>query len=606
MNNLTVVVPYRNQPEALSRLLDSLPTGLPVVIVDDQSERPPAKRDGVHIVRMPGRGYFSGAVNAGLGACDTDVLVLNQDMMQVGPAWMADIDRLRQEYAVIGDGVMNHPAHLHGYVQGTCMFMRRDAINVTGGFNERDFPLWGATAEWQVRACRKGFRALPMDTSAWFAHERTERYGSAIAEFVQQEPARADWAKRTPPLITVVMACYNYGRYLEDAVNSLRGGPTSLGPHPGQTFSGWECIIVDDCSSDETPVIAKSLADAWQGIRYIRLAHNAGTAGAYNAGIKAGFGRYFMPLSADDMLEPAALDTMYRVVEDDPEAVAYTDLQLFRDGQRGKVWEMKEYDFEALLERNHMPAGIMATKHAWAKVGGYPAAFGQGREDWAMAVALGRAGYCGVRIPEPLYLYRRAGQNRSATNGTAEWRAHFVAQMRQTFPELYRGERPMGCCGGARRAARTVQHAPQAAPARGLRAGENGMTLIEYIGGSAGKQAWWGPVTGIRYEFGGQKRIGYIDDRDLPAMYEIVQGRRPVFKRYAQPAQPAAPRVIVTPAVVDAPPMAPVITPTQLPVYEKPMMTTNELFHGEGTSQPANGEMGDPPKPKRTRKAKHV
>ena len=367
IDSLTIVIPYRNQPESLQRLLSTLPSDIPKVIVDDVSDIP-ATTDGLHtgdrLIRRSERGYFSGTVNTGLAACDTDVLVLNQDMTQISPAWMAEINRLRRTYALIGDGVMQHPAHQYGYVQGTVMFMRRDAITAVGGLNERDWPLWGATAEWQLRACRKGFRALPMETGRWFAHGRNGRNGAAIAEFVQTEPQHADWARRTPPMISVVMACYNYGRYLPDAVNSLRGGHTSLGDNPGQTFAGWECIIVDDCSSDDTPQIAQSLTDAWQGIRYIRLPRNVGTAAAYNAGIKASYGRFFMILSADDMLEPEALDTMYRVVEDDPGAVAYTDLRIFRDGQRGQVWAMKEYDFEALLVRNHVPAGIMAAKEA--------------------------------------------------------------------------------------------------------------------------------------------------------------------------------------------------------------------------------------------------
>lgn len=596
MNALTVIVPFRNGQDSIMRLLVSLPNDgrlhhldIPTIIVDDVSDSPcNAQGQNIRVLRLPQRGYFSGAVNAGLAACDTDVLILNQDVVQVSDAWIGEIARLREKYAVIGDGVMNHPAWLHGYIQGTCMFIRRDAIKAVGGFNERDWPLWGATAEWQLRACRKGFKALPMDTSAWFTHSRTGRYGSSIDEFVRQEPEHADWAKRTPPMITVVMACYNYGRYLPDAITSLRGGMTSLGDHPGQTFAAWECIIVDDASTDETPTIAQGLADAWQGIHYIRLAKNSGTAVAYNTGIKAGHGRYYMPLSADDMLEPDALEKMYRILEADSGAMVYTDMQLFRDGQRGKLWQMKDYDFESLLERNHVPAGIMVSREAWRKVGGYPAGFKWGREDWAMAVALGRAGYCGVHIPEPLYLYRRAGQNRSARNQTGEWRTHFVAQMRQTFPDLYAGERPMACCGGARRPAQVAQRGPraQAMGAAMLRPGEQGMTLIEYIGSNSGKTTWWGPVTSVRYVFGGSKKVGYVDDRDLVDMLALVQNHRPVFRRHVDAPTPTpAVKVVAAPVVAKlapiAAPTAPVIVPQATEIKEAAAMLAEDAGHPE-------------------------
>jgi GT2 family glycosyltransferase len=615
MRDITVVIPFRNGHATIDRLLDSLPKGLPAIVIDDMSEPPLT-----WALKLPKRGYFSGAVNAGLAACTTDVLVLNQDMQQVSSEWMPEIDRLRGKYAMIGDGVMGHAAWPHGYVQGTCMFLRRDAIRAVGGLNERDWPLWGATAEYQARLCRKGFRALPMDTSAWFAHGRDGKHGSAIAEFIQQDPEHADWAKRTPPMISVIIACYNYGRYLPDAIASLRGGMTSLGAHQGQTFAGWEAIIVDDCSTDDTPAIAQGLADAWQGIRYIRLPKNAGTAGAYNAGIKAAFGRYFMMLSADDMLEPTALDTMYRIVEDDQTAVAYTDLQLFRDGKRGKVWEMHEYDFDALLDRNHVPAGIMATKAAWQAVGGYPAKFRFGREDWAMAVALGRAGYCGVRVPEPLYLYRRAGQNRSATNGTAEWREQFVAQMRETFPDVYAGVRPVACCGrGTRMPARTVQKAQGAAKmTAGSRVGETGLTLIEYVGTSDGWASWWGPVTNTRYEFGGKKRIGYVDNRDVADMLNVVQGRRPVFRRYVQPETPIVGPVVFKYAPGEGPlAVASLVAQDQADIaaakkLEQPL-TIEAVFdavadaHGQPPVEAQKEERrAEAAKPKRTRKAKNV
>jgi GT2 family glycosyltransferase len=561
INNLTIVIPFRNGHATIGRLLDSLPVGVHAIVVDDMSDTPPDVVGRARAIRLDKRSYFSGAVNAGLAACTTDVLVLNQDVTLSGPAIFTDLEAWRGTYAMIGDAVMTHPAWPNGYVQGTCMFLRRDAIQAVGAFNERDWPLWGATAEYQARLCRAGFKALPVDLdgAAWFTHERNGKYGSAIAEFVREDPEHADWAKRTPPMVSVIMACYNYGRYLPDAINSLRGGMTSIGAHPGQTFAGWECIIVDDCSSDETPAIAQGLADSWQGIHYIRLAKNQGTASAYNAGIKASHGRFFMVLSADDMLQPAALETMYRVVEDDPGAMVYTDMQIFRDGQLDKVWQMKDYDFETLLDRNHVPSGIMASKKAWHDVGGYPSMFRWGREDWAMAVALGRAGYCGVRIPEPLYLYRRAGQNRSAHNQTAEWRTHFVTQMRETFPDLYEGERPMGCCGGSRRLVRTAQRGPvaQTRGAVAMRTGETGMVMLEYIGSNIGKETYWGPVTNTRYEFGGSKRVGYVDNRDADAMLSLVQGRRPVFKVYAapKPVEPAVKVVVAPVAKVAAAPV---------------------------------------------------
>ena len=64
MENLTAIVPFWNGHRTIGRLLDSLPRGLPLVIVDDQSDDPlhlDKGKSNVQVMRLPTRGYFSGA-----------------------------------------------------------------------------------------------------------------------------------------------------------------------------------------------------------------------------------------------------------------------------------------------------------------------------------------------------------------------------------------------------------------------------------------------------------------------------------------------------------------------------------------------------------------
>lgn len=538
MDNLTVVVPYRDNRRAIEGLLDTLPEGLPLVVVDDCSTvGPPVTaleaRPSTRLIRLEERGYFSGAVNAGIVACETDVLVLNQDVRLQGD-WWAELEGLRGEFACIGDGVMDHPAHPNGYVQGTCMFLRRDAIEAVGPFDAVHWPLWGATAEWQLRACRRGFRAMPIEGCDWFTHSRRGAYGSSIRRLLEQEPEKRGLYIRTPPLISVVTSCYNYGRYLPDLVASLVGGETSLGTHPGQTFQGFELVICDDASTDGSWETAQGLADGWKGIRVYRRSANSGTAAALNAAISHAHGRYVMVMDADDMLEPECLERYLGVLEQNPHRLVYSDQRLFADGRRGEVWRMRDYDFEELLQHNHVPSGVMFPRSAWREVGGYPPAFARGRQDWAWAVRMGAHGYCGVRVPEALYLYRRERQNRTLRNSDPQWRRTFLGMMRETFPELYRGERPMGCCG--RRSAATSK----GAPAQTITLGAEGMTLLEYVGTDTGRSTWWGPVTHARYVVSARRPVIYVDNRDVEGMVGMVADRQPVFRPYVAP-EPIAP-----------------------------------------------------------------
>lgn len=571
--SFTVVVPYRNGASTLGRLLDSLPQGLPVVVVDDHSDEPlQLDRLGVRVIRHETQRYFAGAVNTSIQASAGDVLILNQDAWLEGSAALYFVaDAQAQGYAIAGDGVMSHPAWPMGYVQGTFMYMAREAIDKIGLLNERDYPLWGGTAEWQLRACRAGFKALPVASVPGFNHERHkgQNFGSSIQQLLRREPENYEWYIRTPPALSVIVPCYNYGRYLEDCINSLLGGSTSLGEFPPQSFQSFEIIIVDDASTDETPEVGRALADGWKAIRYIRSRTRLNTPGANNLGIQAAYGKYITILSADDMRESTSLERLYRLAEANPHSMIYDDMRWFGDGKFGAefvsphggkrvidYFPLPTYDFDGLLERNQAHAGIMFPKKAWEEVGGYPSIMTQGREDWAFNVALGVKGYCGIHVKEAGYYYRREGQGRSYGNQSLEWRDFFVMQMRSLFPRVYKGERPMGCCGsrstngngngnGARQMAKLAAAEPQ-----------EGMTLLRYTGKSQLRSSYWGPVTKTRYQFGKTRALGYVRNQDVAGMLTYKEDGATVFVE-AQTMQaqaksaPALPNNVLAPVAAE-------------------------------------------------------
>lgn len=524
------------------------------MVVDDHSKEPLQlkqikRREGVTLIRPAEKGYFSGAVNAGIEACSGDVLVLNQDVWLEGDRWL-DLVRLAQGngYGIAGDGVMAHPAWPNGYVQGTFMYLSREAINKVGLLNVRDYPLWGATAEWQLRACRLGFKALPVAPIPGLHHEERKRgakYGTAITQLLHDQPNdKALWL-RTPPALSIIVPCHNYGRYLEDCINSLVGGHTSLGEFKPQTFQSFEIIIVDDASTDKTREIGEGLADAWKGIRYIRSEKNIKLPNALNLGIEHSLGKYITIISSDDMRESWSLETLYREQERNPHAMIYDDMMWFSNGERQvwsplrkayvSHWHLPSYDFDELIHKNLAHAGIMYPREAWVETGGYSPKMTKGREDWAFNIALGIKGYCGIHIPKPGYLYRREGQGQSTKTHTFEWREYFAEQLVSLFPKIYRGERPMGCCGNGRRA--TAQATRYGNGIRGVTMTMEpveGMELLRYEGGNYGKHPYVGVVTKRTYYFGASEanRQKYVDTRDVhdsKGFLSLVEGRKPLF-----------------------------------------------------------------------------
>jgi len=95
----------------------------------------------------------------------------------------------------------------------------------------------------------------------------------------------------TAPRVSIIVPAYNYGRYLGDALESV----------VAQTMSDWECIVVDDGSTDDTPMVAQRWSTRDSRIRCLRQ-KNAGPSAARNLGIRQSSGDYLQFLDADDRL----------------------------------------------------------------------------------------------------------------------------------------------------------------------------------------------------------------------------------------------------------------------------------------------------------------
>lgn len=95
------------------------------------------------------------------------------------------------------------------------------------------------------------------------------------------------------PLISVIVPCYNQARFLPDAVHSLQS----------QTYPHWECLIVNDGSTDDTAAVGAALAETDGRVRLITQP-NRGLAGARNRGLAEARGQFIQFLDADDAIRP--------------------------------------------------------------------------------------------------------------------------------------------------------------------------------------------------------------------------------------------------------------------------------------------------------------
>jgi glycosyltransferase involved in cell wall biosynthesis len=106
------------------------------------------------------------------------------------------------------------------------------------------------------------------------------------------------------PSVSVVIAAYNYGHFVTEAVDSVLS--QTLPPH--------EVIVVDDGSTDDTPSRVAAYGDR---VRYLYQS-NKGLSAARNAGIEAATGTYIALHDTDDAFHPRKLELQVAHLESDP------------------------------------------------------------------------------------------------------------------------------------------------------------------------------------------------------------------------------------------------------------------------------------------------
>jgi len=98
------------------------------------------------------------------------------------------------------------------------------------------------------------------------------------------------------PVVSIIIPCYNRARLLPRAIASVCA----------QTFRDFECIVVDDGSTDETSAFLAQ-PDLTDTVRQIRFPVNRGVSAARNAGVAAATGTWLAFLDSDDEWSPAKL-----------------------------------------------------------------------------------------------------------------------------------------------------------------------------------------------------------------------------------------------------------------------------------------------------------
>ena len=138
----------------------------------------------------------------------------------------------------------------------------------------------------------------------------------------------------TYPLISIIVTCYNQAYCIANTLESIKA----------QTYTHWECIIVDDGSEDDSAEVIKELIRDDKRFTYL-FQNNQGVSRARNKGFALATGSFINFMDGDDTFLPDKLKEQIQVFKDNPEiAVCICDHQFYLEKQ--EVY--KYYEFEKL------------------------------------------------------------------------------------------------------------------------------------------------------------------------------------------------------------------------------------------------------------------
>ena len=182
------------------------------------------------------------------------------------------------------------------------------------------------------------------------------------------------------PRVSIVIPCYNQGRYLAQAIESACR----------QSYASVEVIVVDDGSTDDTPRVAA----AYPAIRYLRQ-QNSGTAIARNHGLSESHGEFLIFLDADDRLLPDAVSRGIAYLDGHPDAAFVTGhvRLIFADGTPFIVptQDHEPPGYSALLRWNYIwtPGVVMYRRAALDALGVFDPSAG-GSADYELNIRIAR------------------------------------------------------------------------------------------------------------------------------------------------------------------------------------------------------------------------
>ncbi|GAB5473197.1 MAG: glycosyltransferase family 2 protein [Maribacter sp.] len=156
-------------------------------------------------------------------------------------------------------------------------------------------------------------------------------------------------------LISIITPVYNAEKYLADTMKSVLA----------QTYTHWEHILVDDCSSDGSASLVKSYEAKDSRIKYHRLVENGGAGVARNKAIELAKGHYIAFLDSDDQWYPEKLKRQLSFMQQNEYHFTFTDYDMVDEAGKNLAKRVKckpKVTYNSALYKN--PIGCLTVMYS--------------------------------------------------------------------------------------------------------------------------------------------------------------------------------------------------------------------------------------------------
>lgn len=241
---------------------------------------------------------------------------------------------------------------------------------------------------------------------------RTERIDKEAYGQKQEQAKKIlsgeDESRRKLGLVSIIMPSYNTAAYIKESIQSVLN----------QTYTNWELLIVDDCSTDSTDEVLETIKDS--RIRYFKNDKNSGAAVSRNKALREARGQWIAFLDSDDLWMPEKLEKQIYFMETNSYAFSYTNYEeIDADGNKTgvKVSGPKKITKTGMF--NYCWPGCLTVMYDAMKVGLIQIEDIKKNNDYAMWLKVCKKTRCYL-LEKNLAEYRRGRSGSVSTHGHKE------------------------------------------------------------------------------------------------------------------------------------------------------------------------------------------